>query len=83
MNTLETLTELVQGPCKQNQQDIIDSSFLEVASFFLIMQKEKKKNKSTVTSTNDLQGSASEKSDERSADKRSNSIASGGKSKKG
>jgi hypothetical protein len=76
MNTLETLTELVQGPCSKNQQDIIDSKFLDVASFLLGMHIRKRKNDKSATT-------ASERSDERSIKERSNSNISGSKSNYG
>ena len=31
----DTLTELIQGPCRANQRAIIDSKFLEVATGLL------------------------------------------------
>ncbi|CAD8066638.1 unnamed protein product [Paramecium sonneborni] len=74
MNTLETLTELVQGPCSQNQQDIIDSLFLDVASNYLNMHIESKKKK-------DQDGSQDK--EEHSMRERSNSLQSKSTAKAG
>lgn len=35
----DTLTELIQGPCKENQESIIDGKFLELATYILSLDE--------------------------------------------